>query len=304
MVDIDSALRASAYSGKKNKSDAQGGEKPASIEPFDPAAHAVKEKADAVSMWMVIALGALVAVAMRYQMMTRLDGPTQILWLLPLLFTITIPSIHRLVIPPVFSDLYTGGNWFRASFLYLFTWLALSFALVNPPLTDIASPHLAGSIDVEANDGISLASLDGTTYTIEIVQDRVPVVFGLAVRDNVNATDAQMTMTVTQKGIEDPIMLVSGKASEIANSGPAQEFQSVQEWSRGMNYNSLMKKYTDYPKVAPNEKDIGMAWELCDGGCDPGTFTITVELSEESSVWSTGLNTWSQEYTLRISQVG
>jgi len=304
MVDVDSALRASAYSGRKNKSNSNDGEKPATIEPFDPSAHAIKEKADAISMWIVIALGILVALIMRYQMMTRLEGPQQILWLLPLLGTLAIPSIHRLVAPSEFFDLYTGGNWFRASFLYLFTWLALSFALVNPPLADVAAPHLAGAIDVETNDGISLASLDGTTYNIEIVQDQVPVVIGLAVRDNVNASDALMTMTITKKGIEEPIISVSGTASEIADSGPGGDFQSVQEWSRGMHRNTLMKVYTDYPKVASNELDIGMAWNLCEGGCEPGIFTISIELSEESSVWSNGENAWSQEYTLRISQVG
>ncbi|MBR17950.1 MAG: hypothetical protein CMA87_03240 [Euryarchaeota archaeon] len=304
MVDVDSALRASAYSGRKNKSDSKDGEKPASIEPFDPAAHAIKEKADAISMWTVIALGVLVAFLMRYQMMTRLEGPQQVLWLLPLLGTLAIPSIHRLVVPSEFFELYTGGNWFRASFLYLFTWLALSFALVNPPMADVAAPHLAGAIDVEANDGISLTSLDGSTYNIEIVQDQVPVVIGLAVRDNVNATNAQMSMTITKKGIEEPIISASGTVSDIANSGPGEDFQSVQEWSRGMHWNALMKFHTDHPKVAPNGQDIGMAWNLCEGGCEPGIFTISIELSEDSSVWSNGLNTWSQEYTVRISQVG
>ena len=64
------------------------------------AAHAIKEKADAISMWTVISLGVLVAFLMRYQMMTRLEGPQQVLWLLPLLGTLAIPSIHRLVVPP------------------------------------------------------------------------------------------------------------------------------------------------------------------------------------------------------------
>ena len=64
MVDVDTALRANAYNDRKRRS---AGDKkdskttPKKIEDFDPAAHAVKEIADAYSMWLVIIYGMAVA---------------------------------------------------------------------------------------------------------------------------------------------------------------------------------------------------------------------------------------------------
>ena len=57
MVDVDSALRASAYSGKKRArgSDAEKEDKKSrKIEPFEPGDALEKEKADAFSMWLVM----------------------------------------------------------------------------------------------------------------------------------------------------------------------------------------------------------------------------------------------------------
>ena len=49
MVDVDSALRASAYSGKKGKGSPGAGEKASTeLEPFDPSSQAEKEKADEI----------------------------------------------------------------------------------------------------------------------------------------------------------------------------------------------------------------------------------------------------------------
>ena len=70
MVDVDSALRASAYSGKKKPRDENRDErKSTTLEPFEPASHASKEKADALSMWLVIIFGLIVALLMRYYFM-------------------------------------------------------------------------------------------------------------------------------------------------------------------------------------------------------------------------------------------
>ena len=57
MVDVDSALRASAYSGKKRargSGDDKEEKKSRKIEPFQPGDALEKEKADAFSMWLVI----------------------------------------------------------------------------------------------------------------------------------------------------------------------------------------------------------------------------------------------------------
>ena len=121
MVDVDTALRASAYSGKKGTGDKGGGKKSSALEPFDPSSHAEKEKADAVSMWIVIFFGLSVALLMRFYMMPGMNGTKQILWLLPLLMISLIRPIHQAFVPSRFFELYTTGNWVRSSFLYIFT---------------------------------------------------------------------------------------------------------------------------------------------------------------------------------------
>ena len=117
------SAKASAYSGKKGTGAKGGGKKPSPLEPFDPSSHAEKEKADAVSMWIVIFFGLSVALLMRFYMMPGMDGTKQILWLLPLLMISLIRPIHQALVPSRFFELYTTGNWVRSSFLYIFTWL-------------------------------------------------------------------------------------------------------------------------------------------------------------------------------------
>ena len=69
MVDVDSAMRASAYGGgkrrKKSDEDKQKEKDDRVMEPFDPAATAKKETAEAYSMWIVIIYGLSVCMFMR-----------------------------------------------------------------------------------------------------------------------------------------------------------------------------------------------------------------------------------------------
>ena len=307
MVDVDSALRASAYSGKKRKGGPGTTEKASTeLEPFDPSHHAQKEKADAVSMWLVIFFGALVATSMRYLLMPTMDNSEQVLWLLPVLLIGLVRPLHRVLIPSGIFEIYTGGNWFRASFLYLFTWLALSFALVNPPLADIAAPHLAGDIDIKAESEM----MDETSYSrgefeILIDEDTVNITLGLAVRDNVDAGNSTISLIIYEKGNRDQplVHIINGTTSQIAESGPSNTFSSVadEEWLRGLKKNTLTNKYGE-PKVSPSTEDIRMAWDICSGGCEVGTYYIEIELFEEDPrvPWSTGKNVWEEDYTLRI----
>jgi hypothetical protein len=299
MVDVDSALRASAYSGKKKRGGGDKEDKPSTVlEPFDPAAHALKEKADAISMWIVIIYGLAVATLMRYSLMPSLEGTQQILWLLPVLLMATVPPLHRALVPSRIYNMYTRGNWFRACFLYLFTWLALSFALVNPPLADIAAPHIAGGLDIEATDGIAQATWKQSTYSIQINQDSIPVVLGLAVRDNVDAGNSTMSITITQEGQPDPLAHAEGLVKDQAALSAV--FDGVGEWQRGLWKNSLSGDFAG-PLVAPNSLDIGMAWDL--GAIGPGEYSVQIDLVENGAPWSTGQNTWSNEYRLLITQV-
>ncbi len=306
MVDVDTALRASAYSGKKGSGSKGGDKKTSTLEPFDPSSHAEKEKADAISMWLVIVFGLTVALVMRFYMMPGMNSSQQILWLLPVLMIALIRPLHQLAIPDRFFALFTTGNWVRASFLYLFTWLALSFALVNPPIADIAAPHLAGAIDIASNEGIAESELDGVLYEIRFYNESIPVILGLAVRDNVDAQNSTINLTIHRLPAMEMVVSVSGRVSDIAGSGPSETFNSVDpnDWVRGMKKNSLTGDTTG-PMVAPHSDDVSMAWDLCSDGCSPGKFLIHISLAEENGMipWQDGENTWEGEYTLSLVQV-
>ena len=284
MVDVDTALRANAYNDRKRRS---GGDKkegkttPKKIEDFDPAAHAVKEVADAYSMWLVIIYGTVVALAIRYLLMPEMKEPGAILYLLPLLLCATIIPIHKIIIPSRYSELYTNGNWFRAVFLFIFTWLAFSFIVSNPPLADIAPPTLAGGIDIEQTEGIEETSWKNGVYTINLNQDTVDVVMGMAVRDNVDAESVNINAAIYYRGemLEE---LANGTA--ISHTEEMGMFDSINNWTRG-------------DRVGPHENDIGLAWDL--GTLDPGEYTIEITLTEEGSPW---INTTELVYTISIAQ--
>ena len=40
---------------------------------------------------------------------------------------------------------YKGSTWFKATFLYVFSWLAVSFLLINPPMGDIVAPNVSSN---------------------------------------------------------------------------------------------------------------------------------------------------------------
>ena len=284
MVDVDTALRANAYNDRKRRSSGdkkEGKTTPKKIEDFDPAAHAVKEVADAYSMWLVIIYGTVVALAVRYLLMPEMKEPGAILYLLPLLLCATIIPIHKIIIPSRYSELYTNGNWFRAVFLFIFTWLAFSFIVSNPPLADIAPPTLAGGIDIEQTEGIEETSWKNGVYTINLNQDTVDVVMGMAVRDNVDAESVNINAAIYYRGdmLEE---LANGTA--ISHTEEMGMFDSINNWTRG-------------DRVGPHENDIGLAWDL--GTLDPGEYTIEITMTEEGSPW---INTTELVYTISIAQ--
>ncbi len=150
MVDLKTAM-AAAQADRMKRDGAKAAEKKKrrsgadlGIEPFDPVKYHGKERADTASMWLVIFYAFLVTMMMRYILMpsTTLDK-TDVLYILPLTMLILIPQIHRMVMPERFKEHYTKGTWFRAFFLYIFTFLSLSFLIVNPPFGDIVAPQLA-----------------------------------------------------------------------------------------------------------------------------------------------------------------
>jgi len=291
VVDVDSALRASAYSGKKRPKGQRAKDeekKSRKIEPFEPVEAFEKEKADAFSMWLVIILGLTIGLFMRFVLMPMLSKPETILWVLPLSLVVILPTLHRAVIPNKWSDRYDRGNWFRASFLYVFSWLAITFLLVNPPLADIAPPTLASGIDIAEADGVVDTSWNGGTYTIELNQQTVDVVLGMAIRDNVDAEAATVVVSHWYHGamVEE---LANGTASELDEARA--DFDEVVAWERVSRSGKTL--------VAQHDLDIGLAWDL--GTMTPGEHQIKIRLSEVGDPWEE--NVWERTYTIVIRQV-
>ena len=299
MVDVDSAMRASAYGSKRRKKSEEDKEKEKQgrvLEPFDPAAAAKKETAEAYSMWIVIIYGLSVCMFMRYMFMPTLTEPTRALWLLPMLLMVTIPSLHKIMVPTEYFELFTMGNWFRACFLYFFSFIALSFMLVNPPLGDIAAPAIASGIDIETNDAVVDARWSKGTYYLETNQDTIDIVLGMAVRDNVNAETAIMSASVWYRG-EMIANLSDGVVGELDEEQA--RFDEVEgNWTRGNQKNTLTNDVLG-PKVASRAEDIGMAWDI--SGMELGDYEIRINLSEVGDPWE--LNTWDAVYTINIVRV-
>ena len=300
MVDVDSAMRASAYGGgkrrKKSEGDKQKEREGRVLEPFDPAAAAKKETAEAYSMWIVVLYGLGVCMFMRYIFMPTLTEPTRALWLLPMLLMVTVPSLHKVMVPVEYYELFTMGNWFRACFLYFFSFIALSFILANPPLGDIAAPTISGGLDIETNDAAVDTRWSKGTYYIETNQDTIDIVLGMGVRDNVNADTAMMTASVWFRG-EMIANLSDGAVGELSEAQV--RFDEVGgNWTRGDLKNTLTKNVIG-PKVASRAEDVGLAWDI--SGMELGDYEVRINLSEVGDPWEQ--NTWDAVYTINIVRV-
>ena len=231
MVDVDTALKASAYSGKKrSKEDGSKERVSKTLEPFDPAAAFEKEKADAWSMWLVISLAAAFALFQRYVILPSMDGPARSIWLLPLSIVFFLPSIHRLLIPSRFSELYTGGNWFRAGMLFLFTWLAASVAMINPPMGDIASPEVPEGLGIAANDDVSAVDVADDGLILSVVDDTPEIILGFSVRDNWKLDDVHLNATI-QRFNDEEVVLADWDLGGIEASDAATKYDLVSNWT-------------------------------------------------------------------------
>ena len=282
MVDVDTALKASAYSGKKrSKEDGSKERVSKTLEPFDPAAAFEKEKADAWSMWLVISLAAAFALFQRYVILPSMDGPARSIWLLPLSIVFFLPSIHRLLIPSRFSELYTGGNWFRAGMLFLFTWLAASVAMINPPMGDIASPEVPEGLGIAANDDVSAVDVADDGLILSVVDDTPEIILGFSVRDNWKLDDVHLNATI-QRFNDEEVVLADWDLGGIEASTAATKYDLVSNWTA--------------PGEPSSKADgLGLAFEL--EGLEAGIHTISIRLTEDGDPWK---NTWSKVYTLNV----
>jgi len=79
-----------------------------------------------------------------------------------------LPSLHRAVLPEKFVEHYTKGTWFKASFLHVFTWLALTFILTNAPFADIVAPQVDSGWGMisESEEGFDFTKSSGGEVTL------------------------------------------------------------------------------------------------------------------------------------------
>ena len=267
MVDLSTAMAAAAAGdrrrgGRDGEKKRPGGK--VGTEPFDPADHVIKEKADAASMWLVIIYAVLIATLMRYLIMPALDEPASVLWSLPLLLIFTIPPLHKLILSR-FAERYTFGNWFRASFLYTFTWLAVCFILVNPPLADISPPEVAEQVKfVDLDDPDWNQKLGDFSAADNLSSRNLALAF--AVRDNIDAGSVNVLVEITWTG--------SGQTG-WNQTGTASSMQV--DWS---NYSENVSS------VATKPTDVAILLELDGVSFDTGnSYTIKIELSQEGDPW-------------------
>ncbi len=296
MVDLNTAI-AAASTERRKRTEGEDKEKKIrrsgvdlGLEAFDPAKYAEKEKADAVSMWLVLTFSVIVSLLMRFVLMPNTaSDKTDILYLLPLTAMILLPQIHRAILPNKYVEHFTKGTWVKSGFLHSFTFLAMAFLLVNPPFGDIVAPQLSGEWTIATDDGIELLFDDGTskdtiTWTVDSegkLSGQVWLLFGLA--DNVNSDGAEVIVTLTNN---------EGSKEISANS----TFW-VDNEQRLINATTLTN--STLPNLFPHDdKDQRFAIQLGEN-IPEGTHTITVKITEQGDPWE---NTSELEYKILIMQ--
>lgn len=291
MVDLKTAM-AAAQAERMKRDGAKNAEKKKrrsgadlGIEPFDPVKYHGKERADTASMWLVIAYAFIVTMMMRYALMpsTTLDK-TDVLYILPLTMLILIPQLHRMVMPERFKEHYTKGTWFRAFFLYTFTFLSLSFLVVNPPFGDIVAPQLADEWGVVIEhdgtytyaDKVNGVENQWTLESGEYIQGGAWVLFGLA--DNVDHTGANVTVLHQFQNTD---TVIESNASFWDEHGT-----DIRTWRTAENKSA--------PILLPHA-DLDMPFAIFLGeALAVGEHTIVVDILEQGNPWeNTRTYTWT-----------
>jgi hypothetical protein len=262
MVDINTAMAAAAT---ERRSRGAGDKEPKKIrtgadlgiEPFEPSKHVAKEKADTASMWLVMGIALIISLVMRYVAMPGSQDNPDMLWFLPVMGMFLLPSLHRAIMPAHFVEHYTKGTWFKASFLHIFTWLAITFLLTNAPFADIVAPQIDdgwGMLDGEEGDWNYTASKKGA-ITLETGYDSGAfIVFAFV--DNIDASKATYSYSFDGEVVE--------------NNWTAIE---------ALDANSLDKVR------AHKDLDVPVALEI-PVGLEAGEYQLKVEISEEGDPWT------------------
>jgi len=264
MVDINTALAAAATERKnrgagqkdrkKNRSGADLG-----IESFDPVKHVAKERADTVSMWLVLAFGATTALLMRYVAMPSSQDSPDLLWLLPMMCIFLLPSIHRAVLPEKFVEHYTKGTWFKASFLHIFTWLALTFILTNAPFADIVAPQVDSGWGMISENDEGFDFEKSRSNQITILENYTGAHYlVLSFSDNVLSSGATYTITATWS---DENLVNSWTNISAVDSNALDDVRT--------------HKSIDYPVAVAIPESL-----------DVGTYVVDIKVVEEGDPWT------------------
>tara|TARA_B100000768_G_scaffold66500_1_gene63948 strand:+ start:2260 stop:3183 length:924 start_codon:yes stop_codon:yes gene_type:complete len=297
MVDLNTAMAAASAEQKRRSTDGSQDRKKRrtgkdmGLEAFDPVVYVAKEKADTASMWLVLSFSIAVSLLMRYVLMPNTDqAKSDILYLLPIAMIVLIPQVHRMILPERFMEHYTKGTWFKSGFLHLFTFLALSFMLVNPPLGDIVAPQLANTWAIAADDGTDLVfsndnGKDGeiiwTVQQGESLTGEIWLLFGLA--DNVNSDGAVVTV-----GLENNQVSTTDLP---ANGTYWAEHEEQIKFGRTLDNRSA-------PELLPHgASDQPFAILLSADGLGVGSHKISVLITEQGDPWE---NTRSYNWTLEV----
>tara|TARA_B100001564_G_scaffold317369_1_gene293320 strand:+ start:144 stop:1067 length:924 start_codon:yes stop_codon:yes gene_type:complete len=297
MVDLNTAMAAASAEQKRRSADGTQERKKRrtgkdmGIEAFDPVTYVAKERADTASMWLVLTFSAVVSLLMRYVLMPNTDqAKSDILYLLPIAAIVLIPQVHRMIMPERFMEHYTKGTWFKSGFLHLFTFLALSFMLVNPPLGDIVAPQLASQWTIVTDEGGDLvyaddSGKDGTiTWTVErdaSLEGEIWLLFGLA--DNVNSDGAEVVVQLDNNEQSDSILTANETFWEL-NSERINEGRTLDNRSA--------------PNLLPHgDSDQPFAVMLSSDGLNVGVHELTVTITEDGDPWE---NAREYTWTIRI----
>lgn len=295
MVDLNTAMAAAAGERQKRLAD-EGKERKKrrsgsdlGIEPFDPVKHVSKEKAETVSMWLVIAFSVVISLLMRYVLMPRTTvEKSDILYLAPLSAILVIPQLHRMVLPESLNEIYTKGTWFKAGFLHTFTFLAMALLLVNPPMGDIVAPQLADKwvLVQDENGELNFSDTKGAnsalTWEVESgsrLTGDIWLLFGLA--DNVNVEGANVTVELTNNA-----------GTDLAISNDLGFWDSNMD---AINNNTTSK--SGKSRLVPHG-DLDQKFALLLGSdLSVGEHEITVTIVEQGDPWE---NTRVYEWSLKV----
>lgn len=303
MVDVDTALKSAAIDRRKTKKD-RDSSKPkrpggsVGVEPFDPEVFRTKEVADTYSMWLVLIGSVLTALIMRFLVMPGMGEPGPLLWLLPLSLVLILPTLHRLILPDEISDLYTGGNWFRAGMLWIFTWLSISIILVNPPLADISPPEAADVRLVfdegeESEDLVARLDRVGNDIdiSIETGQSEGSMWLLLDVRDNVAVEDCSITVQLVKN---EQVLLNS--TINGANGTAISAYDDLVSANRSIVSIIDGGSHSDPGMKLWRSTDVGVAVDL--GAFDTGTYELRYRIDQPGDPWP--LTTGDSVYKIQI----